>query len=171
MLNGKSCKSAVEKVLCGMNHVSRSSWNESEIFVCKIFRTTDCVLCTCRTKSCCKLRFWPTNMSYQGYLPPSKRPDYADLRDIVLSKNAPGETNGPCVKINYDPLFKEVHDYFWALCREKAESTTERALDLTAEVIKANAANYTAWYGWGTQNQSWGTQNLAFWARPNCVFW
>jgi protein farnesyltransferase/geranylgeranyltransferase type-1 subunit alpha len=50
----------------------------------------------------------------------------------------------PLAKIRYPPGFEEVHDYFRAI-REKGE-LSERALDLTADVIKHNSANYTAWY-------------------------
>lgn len=96
------------------------------------------------------------------YVPPAARPEYEDLHPLAQTiaqeetgandetngadeTGANDETNRRCCKIAYDPLFKELHDYFWALCRGKKEYTTKRALEMTEEVIKANAGNYTAW--------------------------
>lgn len=39
---------------------------------------------------------------------------------------------------------RETHDYFRAVLR--AKEISQRALQLTAEVISQNAANYTAWF-------------------------
>ena len=50
----------------------------------------------------------------------------------------------PVVAINYNDDYRELMDLFRAVTA--ADERSERALDLTAEVIEHNAANYTAWH-------------------------
>eukprot|EP00618_Florenciella_parvula_P037168 CAMPEP_0119485856 /NCGR_PEP_ID=MMETSP1344-20130328/12426_1 /TAXON_ID=236787 /ORGANISM="Florenciella parvula, Strain CCMP2471" /LENGTH=316 /DNA_ID=CAMNT_0007520557 /DNA_START=19 /DNA_END=969 /DNA_ORIENTATION=+ len=50
----------------------------------------------------------------------------------------------PVVAINYNDDYRELMDIFRAVTA--ADERSERALDLTAEVIEHNAANYTAWH-------------------------
>eukprot|EP01091_Cochliopodium_minus_P008693 TRINITY_DN2012_c0_g1_i1.p1 TRINITY_DN2012_c0_g1~~TRINITY_DN2012_c0_g1_i1.p1 ORF type:complete len:310 (-),score=90.26 TRINITY_DN2012_c0_g1_i1:23-952(-) len=50
----------------------------------------------------------------------------------------------PFAPISYTKKFKETMDYFRAIL--KLDEKSERALALTKDVIRQNAANYTAWY-------------------------
>lgn len=72
-------------------------------------------------------------------IPYAERPDWKDVDPV---KQNDGEE--PLVVINYPPGFEEVHSYFRAV-QQKGEFS-ERALELTSDVIRHNSANYTAWY-------------------------
>jgi len=50
----------------------------------------------------------------------------------------------PVAVIRYPPGFEEAHDYFRAV--QQRGEFSERALELTANVMEHNSANYTAWY-------------------------
>lgn len=72
-------------------------------------------------------------------LPYRERPEWSDVTPLP-------QDDGPLplVEISYPPGFTEVHDYFRAIQQRKEYS--QRALELTADVIQHNSANYTAWY-------------------------
>ena len=67
--------------------------------------------------------------------------------------------------INLSPSFIECHSYFYALYQ--AAETSARCVDLTAEVIRHNSANYTAWY-WrrkcleAMDHTDWASSEIAF---------
>lgn len=72
-------------------------------------------------------------------LPYSKRPEWEDVTPV------PQEDGPlPLAVIRYPPGFVEVHDYFRAI--QQKEEFSDRALQLTGDVIEHNSANYTAWY-------------------------
>ncbi len=62
-------------------------------------------------------------------------------KDVTPLKQDDGPS--PVVPISYTPRFIEVMDYFRAIMSKGEKS--QRALDLTKEVIKVNPANYTGW--------------------------
>jgi protein farnesyltransferase/geranylgeranyltransferase type-1 subunit alpha len=78
-------------------------------------------------------------MTDESDLPYSEQ---ARWKDIVPIKQDDGPR--PLVSIRYPPGFEEAHDYFRAI--QVANEYSERALQLTADVIEHNSANYTAWY-------------------------
>ncbi|XP_014225559.1 protein farnesyltransferase/geranylgeranyltransferase type-1 subunit alpha [Trichogramma pretiosum] len=77
-------------------------------------------------------------MSQQTFVPISEREAW---KDVVPIEQDDGPN--PIVAIAYSAKFKETHDYFRAIVKAKEKS--ERALNLTAECIWLNAANYTVW--------------------------
>lgn len=73
-------------------------------------------------------------------LPPySQRPEWSDVTPVPQDDGPE-----PLVVIRYPPGFVEVHDYFRAI--QQKDEFSNRALQLTADVIEHNSANYTAWY-------------------------
>lgn len=75
----------------------------------------------------------------EEYVPFAKRPEWADVQPVPQDD---GPQGGVCA-IAYSPQFRETMDYFRAVV--KASEVSDRALRLTDEVIRLNAANYTAW--------------------------
>mmetsp|Transcript_85653 Transcript_85653/g.277429 ORF Transcript_85653/g.277429 Transcript_85653/m.277429 type:complete len:339 (-) Transcript_85653:179-1195(-) len=72
-------------------------------------------------------------------LPYSQRPEWSDVEPVPQDDGPE-----PLAVIRYPPGFEEAHDYFRAI--QKRNEFSERALQLTADVIDHNSANYTAWY-------------------------
>ncbi|KAL6067607.1 Protein farnesyltransferase/geranylgeranyltransferase type-1 subunit alpha [Balamuthia mandrillaris] len=74
------------------------------------------------------------------YVPFGERPEWNDVQPLPQDD---GPSGGVC-PIAYTDQFRDTMDYFRAIVHKDERSA--RALGLTAEVIKLNAANYTAWY-------------------------
>ena len=74
-----------------------------------------------------------------AYVPYARRPEWADVTPM-----AQPETARPVVAIDYRPEYVDAHDTFRAV-RASGE-VSRRALDLTAECLKMNGANYTVWH-------------------------
>jgi len=72
-------------------------------------------------------------------IPLSKREEWKDVQPVHQDDGP----NPVCV-IAYTPQFQETMDYFRAILQKNEKS--DRALELTAEVISLNPANYTVWY-------------------------
>eukprot|EP00735_Rhodelphis_limneticus_P014648 TRINITY_DN8709_c0_g1::TRINITY_DN8709_c0_g1_i1::g.349::m.349 TRINITY_DN8709_c0_g1::TRINITY_DN8709_c0_g1_i1::g.349 ORF type:complete len:318 (+),score=71.99,sp/P93227/FNTA_SOLLC/45.51/2e-85,PPTA/PF01239.17/3.9e-09,PPTA/PF01239.17/1.8e-10,PPTA/PF01239.17/7.9e-09,PPTA/PF01239.17/1.6e-07,PPTA/PF01239.17/3.8e-05,PPTA/PF01239.17/44,TPR_14/PF13428.1/9.3,TPR_14/PF13428.1/1.5e+04,TPR_14/PF13428.1/8.1,DUF3524/PF12038.3/3.9e+03,DUF3524/PF12038.3/0.025,TPR_11/PF13414.1/1.2,TPR_11/PF13414.1/1.4e+02 TRINITY_D len=68
----------------------------------------------------------------------SKRPEWADVKPIPQD-----DGDHPVVSIAYSEEFVETMDYFRAIIATNEKS--DRALQLTEEVIALNPANYTVW--------------------------
>ncbi|XP_017782236.1 PREDICTED: protein farnesyltransferase/geranylgeranyltransferase type-1 subunit alpha [Nicrophorus vespilloides] len=67
------------------------------------------------------------------------RDDWKDVEPVEQEDG--GEY--PVVSISYTPKFKDVYDYLRGVM--KIGEKSQRALDLTADAIALNAANYTVW--------------------------
>lgn len=74
-----------------------------------------------------------------GDVPYSEREDWKDVTPVPQNDGP-----HPLAVIRYPPGFEEVHGYFRAI--QQKNETSKRALQLTADVIQHNSANYTAWY-------------------------
>jgi len=73
-----------------------------------------------------------------SWLPYSQREEWRDLAPIPQNDGP-----NPVVAIQYSPQFRETMDYFRAVLGKNEMS--QRALDLTEDVIDLNAGNYTVW--------------------------
>jgi len=73
------------------------------------------------------------------FVPFSAREGWSDITPIKQDDGP-----NPVCQIAYSPEFSEVMDYFRAILQKDERS--ERALQLSSEVIECNPANYTAWY-------------------------
>jgi protein farnesyltransferase/geranylgeranyltransferase type-1 subunit alpha len=73
------------------------------------------------------------------FVPFDQRPEWKDVTPIPQDDGP-----NPVVPIAYTKKFSQTMDYFRAIL--KAKEISQRALDLTTEVIELNPANYTAWY-------------------------
>jgi len=74
-----------------------------------------------------------------NFIPFKDRPEWSDVTPIKAD-----EGPEPVCSIAYTPQFSETMDYFRAILQ--ADERSKRALDLTEEVVRLNAGNYTAWY-------------------------
>lgn len=72
-------------------------------------------------------------------MPYSEKPEWKDVTPVP-QEDGPM----PLAVIRYPPGFEEVHSYFRAI--QQRSELSARALQLTADVIQHNSANYTAWY-------------------------
>eukprot|EP01090_Pellita_catalonica_P012432 TRINITY_DN269_c0_g2_i1.p1 TRINITY_DN269_c0_g2~~TRINITY_DN269_c0_g2_i1.p1 ORF type:complete len:306 (-),score=63.27 TRINITY_DN269_c0_g2_i1:25-942(-) len=70
----------------------------------------------------------------------SKREEWKDVKGVPQDD---GPDGGVCA-IVYTPKFKETMDYFRAICQ--SNEVSQRAYMLVGDVIKMNAANYSAWF-------------------------
>jgi len=68
--------------------------------------------------------------------------DSADWADVTPLE--PHEGPNPIVPIAYTDEFKETMNYFRAILQ--LDERSDRAWELTEDVIEQNPANYTAWY-------------------------
>jgi len=73
------------------------------------------------------------------WIPYNRRAEWADVEPIP-------QDDGPfsVVKIDYTDEFRHTMDYFRAVMRSGEKS--QRALDLTADVVRLNSANYVGWW-------------------------
>lgn len=74
-----------------------------------------------------------------AYVPYASRPEWSDVTPLAQPEPA-----RPVVAIDYRPEYVDAHDYFRAIL--KSGEVSRRALDLTAECLRMNGANYTVWH-------------------------
>jgi len=75
----------------------------------------------------------------EEFIPFASRPEWADVTPL-----AQDEGPAPAVRIAYTPQFEETMGYLRAVLA--ADERSQRALELTEEVIELNAGNYTCWH-------------------------
>jgi len=80
-----------------------------------------------------------STMEMEDFVSFSQRPEWKDITPI---KQEDGPN--PICAIAYAPQFSETMDYFRAILQKDERS--QRALELTEEVIRLSPGNYTAWY-------------------------
>ena len=73
------------------------------------------------------------------YVPYARRPEWSDVTPLAQPEPA-----RPVVAIDYRPEYVDAHDYFRAILQ--SGEVSRRALDLTAECLRMNGANYTVWH-------------------------
>ena len=73
------------------------------------------------------------------YVPYARRPEWSDVTPLAQPEPA-----RPVVAIDYRPEYVDAHDYFRAILT--SGEVSRRALDLTAECLRMNGANYTVWH-------------------------
>lgn len=74
-----------------------------------------------------------------AYVPYTRRPEWSDVTPLAQPEPA-----RPVVAIDYPPEYVDAHDYFRAV--HASGEVSRRALDLTAECLRMNGANYTVWH-------------------------
>mmetsp|Transcript_7424 Transcript_7424/g.13234 ORF Transcript_7424/g.13234 Transcript_7424/m.13234 type:complete len:334 (-) Transcript_7424:25-1026(-) len=73
------------------------------------------------------------------FVPYAQRPEWQDVQPVPQDDGPE-----PVAVIRYPPGFEEVHGYFRAV--QQRGEFSQRVMELTADVIEHNSANYTAWY-------------------------
>ena len=73
------------------------------------------------------------------YVPYARRPEWSDVTPLAQPEPA-----RQVVAIDYRPEYVDAHDYFRAILQ--SGEVSRRALDLTAECLRMNGANYTVWH-------------------------
>mmetsp|Transcript_24497 Transcript_24497/g.56442 ORF Transcript_24497/g.56442 Transcript_24497/m.56442 type:complete len:335 (+) Transcript_24497:63-1067(+) len=77
--------------------------------------------------------------SSDEFVPYAQRPEWSDVQPV-----AQDDGPEPVAVIRYPPFFEDVHGYFRAV--QQSGEFSQRVMELTADVIEHNSANYTAWY-------------------------
>jgi len=77
--------------------------------------------------------------SESACIPYAERAEWKDVQPLDQDDGAV-----PVVRIAYSEKFKDVYGYFRAIFNSK--EVTQRALDLTADALDLNPANYTVWH-------------------------